>query len=105
LYQDFVHGVGVALAHDKKYPWLPLHFYVKSYNFKDIKEAVAESKNLATFHYGEDIFRRHDPLDFVIQHYRAFKYRWSYQSEVWHKDELYIRVVSLDEVNFRMAVV
>jgi hypothetical protein len=38
------------------------------YNFKDVKEAVVEAQTLATFHFGEERFRRHDPLDMVIQH-------------------------------------
>jgi hypothetical protein len=78
-----VHGVGEALAHDKKSPWPPLPFYVGAYSFKDIKEGVVEVESLVTFHFEEEIFKQHDPLDVVNQHCKACKYRWPYQNEVW----------------------
>jgi hypothetical protein len=60
-----VHRVGSVLAHDKKSSWPPLPFYEGAYNFKCIKEAIVEEKNMATFHFGEEISRRHNPLDVV----------------------------------------
>jgi hypothetical protein len=62
-YQTFLHGIGASLSHDKKtlQPLFPFH--VEDYGFKYVKKAVAEDESLITFHFGEEMFRRHDPMD------------------------------------------
>lgn len=63
-----------------------------------MKEAVVEAKALTTFHFDDERFRRHNPLNIVSRHCHACKYRWPYQKEVWHEEEIYRRASSLDEV-------
>jgi hypothetical protein len=86
-YQTIIHGVGATLYRDKKSIWPPLPLWVGSYSFKDIKEAQDKVNTLEYFHFGEEIFWRHDPLDVVINHTQC-KYIWEYMTDIWEEEEI-----------------
>jgi hypothetical protein len=87
-YQTVVHGVGATLYRDKKAIWPPLPLWVGSYSFKDVKEAQDEVDILTSFHFREEIFWRHDPLNIVKEHCISHRYRWEYKTDVWEEEEI-----------------
>jgi hypothetical protein len=73
-----------------------------SYSFKDVKEVQVEVDTLETFHNGEEIFHKHDPLKVVSRHCQVCKYRWTYESKTWKDEEIYKITIDYDEVIFKM---
>lgn len=60
-YQTLLRGVGASLARDKKAPWPALPLYIGYYGLGNVKAAREEGEALASYHFGEERFRRHDP--------------------------------------------
>jgi hypothetical protein len=81
-YQTFFNGVGATLSQDNKALWSPFPFHIGASGIKDVKEETIELKSLVSFHFGEEIFRRHDPLNVVGYHCLTCKYMWPFQNEV-----------------------
>jgi hypothetical protein len=81
-YQNVVHVVSAALYRDKNPIWPPLLLWIRSYSFEDIKVAQVEVNILAYFHFGAEIFHRHDPLDMFKDHCINQRYRWDYTTNV-----------------------
>jgi hypothetical protein len=58
-------------------------------------------KTLASFHFQEETFCRHDHLGIVSIHCYNCKYRWIYKIETWEEEEINCRVMTYDEFVFR----
>jgi hypothetical protein len=60
-YQTIIHGVIEMLYISNKFIWPPLPLYIGNYFFENTKQAQIEVDILLSYHFGEEIFRRHDP--------------------------------------------
>jgi hypothetical protein len=54
-----------SASKDKKGLWPPLPLYIGSYSINSVKLAKIEDEALAPYHFGEERFRRHNPLNVV----------------------------------------
>jgi hypothetical protein len=68
-----MHGVSASLTFDKKYFWHPFLFYIRANGFKYVKETVTQVEALTTFHFDDEIFRIHDPLNIINHHFHSCK--------------------------------
>jgi hypothetical protein len=53
------------------------------------------------FMIGYVLYSLHDPHKVISTHYHSWKYRWSYESEVWEVEEIHRRVRTYKYVNFK----
>jgi len=53
----------------KKEIWPPLSLYVGLYSFSNTKQAHDEVDIFLSYHFGEEIFRRHNPKGVVKYHF------------------------------------
>jgi len=60
-----------------------------------------EVNTLAYFHFRKEIFRRHDPLDFINGHCINSTYRWDYTTEIWEEEEIHCCVRKYHDVIFK----
>jgi hypothetical protein len=67
-YHTFLHGVGELLTHDNKDLRPLLQFHIGAYGFKYVKEVVVEVEILTTIFFGEERFKRNDPLYVSSKH-------------------------------------
>jgi hypothetical protein len=44
---------------------------------------------LESFHFREEIFWRHDPLDVVKENCINHRYRWEYKIDIWEEEEIH----------------
>lgn len=65
----------------------PLPLYVGLYGLNIVKFSQMEGEALAAYHFGEERFRRHDPLNVVARHSSLVKYPWPQKNEVWQEED------------------
>ena len=84
--QLYIDGIGNFLFEQKKavYPAVP--FFVGSYKFSRVKNAVEFVKELEYFHFGEMNFHRNDSDDKVVHYCTATGVHFKY-TNLWDKDE------------------
>jgi hypothetical protein len=56
---------------------------------------------LKYFHFREEIFRRHNPLDVVNTQWSNCKYRWDYTTYVWEEEEIQYQSITYQDVIFK----
>jgi hypothetical protein len=98
-YQTIIHGVGGMLYIFKKTIWLPLFLYINNYLFENTKQAQTEVDILLSYHFGEERFRRHDPINIVREHFNSIMRPYEYTTEIWEEevhqnDRTYEEVIS-----------
>jgi hypothetical protein len=81
-YQMMIHGVGGDMYRAKKDIWSPLLPYIDIHFFSKTKKAQEEVNTLISYHFGEEIFRRHDPKGVIIDYCNKIGIQWEYTTDV-----------------------
>ena len=85
----FLDGFGSHVFNLKKAVFPPLPFYVGSYKFSRVKNALEFIKELEIFHFGEKIFHRNDSQGKVASHQEILKVNSEYVDHVDKDEEVY----------------
>jgi hypothetical protein len=88
-YQTIINGVGEILYRDKKAIWPPLPLWIDSYSFANTKKAQDEVDVFLSYHFREEIFKRHDPKKVVKEHFTKLGIPWEYTSTTWEEEEVH----------------
>jgi hypothetical protein len=70
-YQTIIHGVGGTLYRSMKEIWPPLPLYIGTYFFENTKQVEAEVDVFLSYHFGEEIFRSHDPKNIAKENFHS----------------------------------
>jgi hypothetical protein len=82
-YQMVIHIVGGALYQAKKDIWTTLLLYIGNYFFSNTKQVQEEVNTLLFYHFGEEIFRRHDPKGVVKYYFYKIGLQLEYTIDIW----------------------
>ena len=77
-YQTIIHGVGGMLYRLKKGIWPTLPLYIGNYFFVSTKQAQEEVDIFLSYHFGEEIFRRHDPNNIIKENFHNMRLPYEY---------------------------
>jgi hypothetical protein len=55
---------------------------------------------LLSYHFGEEILRRHDPRNIVKEHFNSVRITYEYTIELWEEEEVHQNAITYDEVIF-----
>jgi uncharacterized protein YktA (UPF0223 family) len=53
---------------------------------------------LLSYHFGEEIFRRNDPRNIVMEHFNSIRLPYEYTIDFWEKDEVHKNYKTYEEV-------
>jgi hypothetical protein len=74
-----------------------------NYFFKNTKQTQVEVDILLYYHFGEEIFRRHDPRNIVREHFNSVKIPYEYTINFWKEEEMHQNERTYDEVISNMC--
>jgi hypothetical protein len=99
-YQTIIHGVVGMLYRSKKEIFPPLPLYIGNYFFENTKQSQSEVDILLSYHFGEEIFMRHDPQNIVKDHFNSMRLLHEYTIEFWEEEEVHQNSKTYDEFIF-----
>jgi hypothetical protein len=56
--------------------------YIGVYSFSNTNKEKKESNTLFSYHFGEERFRRHDPMGVIKEHFNEVGLPWEYTKKV-----------------------
>ena len=68
LYQTFSHQVIGSLKREKSSKWPKLPIKIIYYGVDGTNQSMKEVNEIESYHFGEIIFKRHDPEAMIIIH-------------------------------------
>jgi hypothetical protein len=93
-----INKVGEILYRDKKAIWPPLPLWIGTYSFSNTKQAQDEVDTLLSYHFREEIFRRHDLKKVIKEHFNKLGVPWEYTLDTWEEEEVHYGARTYDEV-------
>ena len=102
--QLFLNGFGIHLFDLKKIVSPPLPFYVGSYKFTKVNNALEFVKELENFHFGEKDFHRNDSQGKVANYKASLKVNFEYVDYMDKEEEMYRNIYSLIALNKQLRL-
>jgi hypothetical protein len=83
--------------------WSKLLLQVGYYKIEKVKQVVTKSEIVELYHLGEIPFFRHNPKGTLKRFCKKHHITWKYTRKMWFQEELYKRVITLQEVEAKVG--